>query len=131
MSIKITGLENLLARVGDLYGKENIRRVEDIALRAGAKVIYDELQVEFWKFYDQKGSLDEMTIGDPFDGPNGTRTIAIKWEGPLGRYRIIHLNELGTITNPNPRGKGAIARALANGRAEYRRVLKRTIEGAL
>ncbi|SFP80980.1 hypothetical protein SAMN05421839_1771, partial [Halolactibacillus halophilus] len=53
------------------------------------------------------------------------------WKGPNGRYRIIHLNEWGTINNPNPAGKGAIARALKNSEKAYRDAVRKALKGGL
>ena len=48
---------------------------------------------------------------EPKDGPNGRRRD-IHWVGPKDRYRLIHINEWGTIKNPNPAGKGKVAASL-------------------
>ncbi|MGR6338179.1 HK97-gp10 family putative phage morphogenesis protein [Priestia megaterium] len=119
MSVQIKGLNKLLSDLEKQLGKVNVQRISDYALKEGAKVFVRELKTQFQPFKDTGASIDEITISDPFT-LNGVRTIKIYWHGPEGRYRIIHLNEWGTVKNPNPRGKGAIARAMRNAENAYK-----------
>lgn len=130
MSVKITGLSKLQNELERKLGAAVMSKISDQALLAGAEVIKKELQANFERFKDTGASLDEITISEPKDGANG-RTVKIHWRGPDGRFRIIHLNEWGTIKNPNPAGKGAVALSLENGKNEYRKVIKKMIEGAM
>jgi len=124
MSVKITGLNELLAELDKRLGKAKMKKLTDDALMAGAEVFVRELKRQFQTFKDTGASIDEITISEPFDYA-GNRTIRIHWEGPKNRYRIIHLNEWGTVNNPNPRGKGKIAIALRNSEKAYREVVAR------
>lgn len=127
MSVKITGLEKLLNNLEKRYGQQNMQSVSDKALLAGAKIFVKELKSQFESFKDTGASIDEITISEPMWLGN-VRTVKVHWRGPNNRYRIIHLNEWGTIKNPNPQGKGAIARALKNAEAAYRNAIKKAIE---
>ena len=49
----------------------------------------------------------------------------------MNRYAIIHLNEWGSVKNPNPRGKGAIARTMFSTEKPYKQIIKETIGGDL
>lgn len=126
MSVKISGLDNLVRQLEKRYGKQNMQRVSDRALLAGAKVFVKELKNQFESFKDTGASIDEITISEPMWIGN-VRTVKVHWRGPDNRYRIIHLNEWGTIKNPNPPGKGAIARALRNAEKSYRNAIEKTI----
>jgi hypothetical protein len=86
--------------------------------------------MQFATFKDTGASIEEMTISDPL-WVSGVRTIKIHWRGPKDRYRIIHLNEFGTVQNPSPRGKGAIARAMRNAESAYRNAIKKAIREGL
>ncbi|TYS67054.1 hypothetical protein FZC76_16135 [Sutcliffiella horikoshii] len=127
MSVNIKGMGKLLKDLEIRLGKEKIQRITDQALQEGAEVFIKELKQEFEQFKDTGGSIEEMTFFPP-STENGVRTIRIRWRGPKNRYRIIHLNEFGTITNPNPAGKGAIARAMRNAEKPYRQVIKRILK---
>ncbi|MCM3487894.1 hypothetical protein M3689_01090 [Alkalihalophilus marmarensis] len=122
MSVKIRNMDKVTKQLEQRLGKKGMEPVIDKALLKGAVVIARGLAREFEGFKDTGNSIKEITISDPFY-LNGSRTIKIHWTGPDGRYRIIHLNEWGTINNPNPRGKGAVARTLNQGKAEYRKAL--------
>jgi len=123
MSVKVTGLNELLAGLENKYGNKNMQAVIDRALVKGGQVFKSELEKEFNSFKDKGGSIEEINVSSPMT-MSGVRTIKVSWKGPKGRYRIIHLNEFGTVKNPNPKGKGAIARAMRNAEDAYRRVVK-------
>lgn len=127
MSVNVKGMGKLLNELEKRLGKSRIQEVSDVALNEGAKLFVLELKKQFETFKDTGGSIDEISIFPP-ETIGGVRTIRIRWRGPKGRYRIIHLNEFGTITNPSPKGKGAIARAMRNSEGDYRRVVREIIE---
>lgn len=127
MSVDITGLNKLLGELENRLGKKATQRISDQALKEGAEVFVKELKSQFESFRDTGASIDEITISNPTWVGN-TRTVKIHWKGPDGRYRIIHLNEFGTVKNPNPDGKGAIARSMRNAENAYRNAIKRAIE---
>jgi HK97 gp10 family phage protein len=127
VSVNIRGLDRLLKDLENRLGKEKVQRISDTALKEGAKVFVKELKSQFKSFEDTGASIEEITISEPML-IGGVRTVKVHWQGPKGRYRIIHLNEWGTVKNPNPQGKGAIARALRNAENEYRRVIRQAIE---
>ena len=105
MAVKITGLKQLEARLEEKFGQARMQQIADQALLKGAEVIKKELEQNFQSFRDTGASIDEITISAPKPGPNGRRRD-IHWVGPKDRYRLIHINEWGTIKNPSPAGKG-------------------------
>ncbi|MFJ7932312.1 hypothetical protein [Peribacillus sp. NPDC096448] len=127
MSVKLTGEKKLIADIEKHIGKLKMQQLSDMALKKGAEVFVRELKSQFESFKDTGATIDEMTISEPM-WVNGSRTIKIHWSGPKNRYRIIHLNEFGTVKNPNPKGKGAIARAMRNAEKQYRDTIKRVIK---
>src|SRR5690625_4270047 len=128
--VNITGLPELLKELDRRLGKEAQQRISDEALKAGAEVFVKELKAQFELFRDQGYSIEEITISEPM-WVGSVRTVKVHWRGPHGRYRIIHLNEFGTIKNPNPRGKGAIVRAMRSAERAYREAIKKAIEEAI
>lgn len=130
MSVKINGMKELEAMIEAKYGKAAVERISDEALADAANVFVQALIKELETFKDQGFTIDEVTLTEPYT-LDGVRTISVKWEGPKGRYRLIHLNEFGTVKNPNPRGKGAIARALLNSKKAYKQAIKNAIERGL
>lgn len=130
MSVKVTGNSRLQAELETRFGKKAMEKIVDDALLAGAKVFEKELANNFESFRDTGASVNEIKISEPIPTPSG-RSRKIHWKGPDGRYRIIHINEWGSVKNPNPRGKGKVAISLQNGKKEYRKVLKKSIEERL
>lgn len=130
MSVKVTGLNKLLGDLEKHLGEKAIEKITDRALLEGAKVFVAELKRQFETFKDDGYSIEEITIAGPV-WENGKRIVKIHWRGPHGRYRIIHLNEWGTIQNPNPRGKGKVAIAMKNSEKAYIKAVKKAIESGL
>ncbi len=126
MSVNITGNSQLLRQLEQHLGEQRIQQISDRALLAGADVFVRELKQQFETFKDTGESIEEITISEPMT-VSGVRTVNIHWKGPKGRYRIIHLNEWGTVNNPNPRGKGAIAKAMRSAADAYRNAIKEEI----
>lgn len=130
MSVEVKGLNKLLQEIESRYGKGNVQRVSDRALEKGAEVFVRELKSQFQSFKDTGASLREITVSKPMS-IGGDRLIRIHWKGPDNRYRIIHLNEFGTVKHPNPRGKGAIARAMRNAEDAYRAAVIQAVRSGL
>lgn len=134
MSVEIKGLDEALAEVERRLGAEKMQQISDAALKDAAAVFEKELLSQLSTFSGVAGTTgatkDEVKFSEPYD-VNGVRTITVHWSGPKQRYRIIHLNEFGTINNPNPKGKGAIARALRNAETAYKKAIQKTVEGAI
>ncbi|WP_144528740.1 hypothetical protein [Peribacillus simplex] len=126
MSVKIHGEKAVMAELEKRLGKGKAQQLSDKALKRGAQVFIKELKIQFASFKDTGASIEEITISEPM-WVAGVRTIKIHWRGPKDRYRIIHLNEFGTVQNPSPRGKGAIVRAMLNAESAYRSAIKRAI----
>lgn len=122
LTIEVNGIEKVEAELAKKFSKEALDEITDKALIAGARVIKAELRKNFELFKDTGASRDEITISKPMI-LNGVKSILIYWSGPKNRWHIIHMNEFGTVKNPNPRGKGAIERSIKSGKKEYLRVV--------
>lgn len=126
MSVEIRGISEVLANIQRQLGAQAVERISDQALRDASLVFKSSLISQLETFKDTGATVDEVTFTEPYS-VNGVRTITVHWKGPKGRYRVIHLNEYGTVKNPNPRGKGAIARALQASEAAYKRAIAESI----
>ncbi|SDX65132.1 hypothetical protein [Salimicrobium album] len=135
MSAEVKGMQKVLKELESRFGENGMQQVSDAALKAASLVFLENLKSEFSTFSDGEGysqgySLEEITASEPRT-INGKRVIDVYWKGPHGRYRIIHLNEFGTIRKRNPPGKGAIARAVKNSEKAYKQAIKQAIERGL
>ncbi|SEQ23597.1 phage protein, HK97 gp10 family [Virgibacillus subterraneus] len=130
MSVKVTGLDRLLGNLENELGKKAMQRISDAALNDAAEVFLDELKRQFEPWADTHATIDEMTLSNPY-WEGGARTIKVYWKGPNDRYRIIHINEFGTVKNPNPAGKGAIVRAMRNAEKPYHNAIRNAVERGL
>lgn len=130
MSVNVTGLNKTIGDIEKALGKKKMQHVMDDALKAGAKVFVAELKRQFETFRKTGASIKEITVSDPM-WIEGSRSVRVHWKGPDDRYRIIHLNEWGTVNNPNPRGKGAIAKSMRNAEKAYIAAVRKAIERGL
>lgn len=126
MSINISGISEVLAQVQNRLGPQAVERISDQALKDASLVFKAVLIEQLKAFKDTGATVDEVTFTEPYS-VNGVRTITVHWKGPKGRYRVIHLNEYGTVKNPNPRGKGAIARALQASETAYKLAIAQSV----
>lgn len=128
LKVESHGMEEVMEYLENLEGVAE--SVIDQALVAGAEVMAEKIKKHLWPFRDTAATVKEITVSEPFT-ENGVRKIKIHWRGPKNRYRIIHLNEWGTVRAPNPPAKGAIQRAMRAGESQYYRTLKSEIEKGL
>ena len=130
MSVEIRGMSELRADIEKRYGQEAVTQLSDQALTDASEVFKAALVSQLSTFKDTGATVDELEFSEPHT-VDGVRMITVHWKGPKGRYRIIHLNEFGTVNNPNPRGKGAIARALQQSERSYKQAIRNAIERGL
>lgn len=134
MSVEVTGLPELLAELERKLGRENVQRISDKALVDAAEEFVKVLKQGFIaagdKGYAKGYTVDEITITGPMT-EGSTRVIKVHWRGPHGRYRLIHLNEWGTINNPNPPKKGVIARTMKRAEKVYHDAVRKALEEGL
>lgn len=130
MSVKINGLKKLQDTLISRYGPVAIQKIIGPSLNKGAELFIKELGSNFESFKDTGASIDEITVSELKVDANGYK-VYIHWKGPNDRYRLIHLNEWGSIKNPNPKGKGKVAFSLKNGQKSYRAVIKKELEDHL
>ncbi len=128
IDIKMTGVNELLDELDRRFGKENMDRISDAALLKGAEVFVKELKASIGTSgkYAKGWTVEDITISGP-EYIGGVKVVKVHFNGPHGRYRIIHLNEWGTVKIPNPPRKGAIARAMRNAENAYREAIKQAV----
>lgn len=128
IDIKMTGVNELLEELDRRFGKENMDRISDAALLKGAEVFVKELKASIGTSgkYAKGWTVEDITISGP-QYIGGVKVVKVHFNGPHGRYRIIHLNEWGAVHSPNPPRKGAIARAMRNAEHAYREAVKQAV----
>lgn len=126
MSMKLSGIDQVMNELEKRIGKQAMQAKVDRALVKGAAIFKAELIRQLTPHKDDGHTITEIQVLGPIDYA-GKRTVRIQWRGPKGRYRIIHLNEFGTIRNPNPSSKGAIAKAIAIAEKAYLAAVKQEL----
>ena len=121
MSVKFNGFDDVLKELEKQMKPRQLSKVTNDALEKGAEVVKEEVVKELKKFEDTGASIEEIVISK-VSTRDGVKTIRLGWNGPKGRYRIIHLNEFGYDKNGEkvkPKGYGALKRAIDNSQKDY------------
>lgn len=128
IKMQVKGANELIEELDKRFGKENMDRISDNGLKQAAKVFVDyvDRSIGTGGKYAKGWTVEDTTISEPFY-IGGVKTVKVHWNGPHGRYRIIHFNEWGTVRIPNPPRKGAIARAMRNAEQAYREAIKKAV----
>lgn len=134
MGVKFEGLKELERQLEQTYGETNMQRIIDKALVAGAKRVLHIVKQEQAKYRKTGATVSEATISEPMT-IGGERIVKIHWRGPKNRYAIIHLQENGFYnkdgTFNNPDSKGALQRAILEGKQVYYQTIKSELEKSL
>lgn len=134
MSVKITGTNELIVELEEKLGRSAMEAIAKQAIGEGAEIVKKEINSSIAaagnKGYAKGWTVADTTI-DPVEIVGGIAKGKIHWAGSHGRHRIIHFNEWGTVKNPNPPRKGAIARAMRTSKEPYKQKIKTVIESGL
>lgn len=128
-SVELKGVTELVKQLEDKFGRKRTQEINDKALKKAGSYFKKELESAFDKFKDTGASKDEIKLSELMM-IHGVRGIMVYWEGPMDRYRIIHLNEWGYERNGKeyiPRGYAAIAKTLKASEQKYRSIIKEEI----
>lgn len=126
MPVKVTGEKELIAALEQKFGETAMRRFSQKAQRKGAVHVLKILKKELEAIdgpYRKGHTVKEATLSGP-ERVNNEWVYKIHWQGSENRFRVIHLNEWGTVRVPNPPLKGAIARTIKNVEKDYYKILQ-------
>lgn len=121
MPVKIRGEQELFRALEQKLGPAKMRKFAHTAQRKAANYILEAVKKEMKSIpgkYRTGASVEEATLFGP-EKIGGEWVYTIHWRGEKDRYRLIHINEWGTVRNPSPPLKGAIARAVKNAERVY------------
>lgn len=126
MSVEVKGIPELIKQLEKRFSPEKVKKINDEALKKSGAYFKKELESAFESFKDTGASINEIQVSDP-EYINGVRGVTVYWEGPMDRYRLIHLNEWGYTRNGKeyiPRGFAVIAKTLKSSEQKYKSIVK-------
>lgn len=132
MSVKVTGMDKVLKELERRIGND-FEPLSKRGLKKASDMFVDTLRKELQSIkgeYRTGATVEEIDLHGPIK-KNGEWVYTVRWKGPNNRYALIHLNEWGTVRNPNPQMKGAIARVLKNTEDKYYKILADEIRRGL
>ena len=132
MSVEFHGLAEIQQRLKQMMSEKEFKKLTDTAVTAGATVLKKEVTRRLSSNlgdYSIGATVEETVMSKP-KSKRGARTVQIGWNGPLERYRIIHLNENGykrdgKFYGPQLGGYKQIAKAMETKKQEVFDVMRR------
>ncbi|HIX42878.1 MAG TPA: hypothetical protein H9983_06355 [Candidatus Kurthia intestinigallinarum] len=132
MSVEFHGLAEIQQRLKQMMSEKEFKKLTDKAVTAGATVLKKEVTRRLSSNlgdYSIGATVEETVMSKP-KLKRGARTVQIGWNGPLERYRIIHLNENGykrdgKFYGPQLGGYKQIAKAMETKKQEVFDVMRR------
>lgn len=121
MSIEIRGINELENAIAAAYSGTKARKIRKDAINAGGEVVMEQLKKNFEAFKMTGYSKQEIMRTDA-KTKSDIEGLQIGWNGPHGRWRLIHLNEFGYTRKGKqytPRGFGTIQKTVEQTRKGY------------
>ncbi|MFT8392535.1 MAG: hypothetical protein ABF624_00830 [Liquorilactobacillus ghanensis] len=112
MSVTITGVDEVLAKLEKQFSKGKLTKIENEALTIGGRYVAVSLKSAVSAYRDTGATVNEVKVDKPRMRA-GVRDIKIGWagDGSKQRWRLVHLNEFGYTRfgrTYSPRGLGKI-----------------------
>lgn len=121
VSVSTAGINDLLKNIEDEFGEKKMKTISKKVINESAPEVKEQLKKDMSVYKDTGASIDEVVLSNA-TYKNGVTTAQIGWNGPEGRYRIIHLNEWGYTKKGKqitPRGFGVIEKSFRGSTKDY------------
>lgn len=108
---EIKGVDEVLNKLEEELGERKRATIENKALNNAAERYTDGLATAVAAYADEGYTTSETTHARASKKASGLRTVRVGWNGPMKRYKLIHLNEFGYTrfgVTYSPRGVGVI-----------------------
>lgn len=126
MSFKITGADQVIKNLETKLGKNRVNRVVNKALREAGENFEKRLRPGIDSYKDTGATLDELVVSG-VRTVGGVKMVRIGFNGPMKRYKLVHLNEFGYDRfgkRVTPRGFGVIQKTIDSTQDETRRIIR-------
>lgn len=121
MSVEFKGMDGILKELEKKCGPRKLNQITNQALKKASEVVEEDMVQAFGAFADTGASQGEIVVSLPRT-IQGVKQVKLGWNGPKGRWRIIHLNENGytkTGRRITPRGMGTIRKTVASANKKF------------
>lgn len=135
MSVKITGVEEVLAKLNNKFSQAKMTQVEKRALSVAGRLVARQLRSAVSSYKDTGATVREIKVSTP-RRKDGKVQLKVGWagDGTKQRWRLVHLNEFGYTRNGKtyaPRGLGVIKKSYDASKQQAKRLeiaeLKRSL----
>ncbi|MFO1546673.1 HK97 gp10 family phage protein [Lactiplantibacillus plantarum] len=133
MSVEIKGMDEILNKLQQKLGDRKLNAAEKAALKPAGEYVKNEVKQTVALFRDTGATEDEVVVGT-VRKRGGENVLRVGWNGPKGRYALVHLNEFGYTRygkHYTPRGFGKLQATYDKVRPQYQALVKATLKGQL
>jgi hypothetical protein len=134
-TVKITGVDEVIAKLEAKFSKGRVSRIENNALRIAGRLMAVRLKQAVASYRDTGKTVIEITTGSARTR-GGVKSISIGWSGSGSgqRWRLVHLNEFGYTRwgrSYSPRGMGQIQGAFDSSKDAVKQLERYELERLL
>lgn len=132
-NFNIRGIRELEKAITEQYTGAKARKIQRDAVNAGADLVVEKLKDNFAAFQGTGYSRQEI-IRSNAQTKNDITDVKIGWNGPHGRWRLVHLNEFGYTKSGKqytPKGFGAINKTIHETEGNYFKEVERRLSEQL
>lgn len=126
MSVKITGVNEVLNKLENKFSQAKMTRIEKRALNVAGQLVARNLRKAVSSYKDTGATVREIKVSTP-RRKDGVVQLKVGWDGAGAeqRWRLVHLNEFGYTRNGKtyaPRGLGVIKKSYDTSKQRAKRL---------
>ncbi|GGI64741.1 hypothetical protein ACFQOY_13665 [Enterococcus alcedinis] len=114
MSVKVSGVDDILKNIEAKFGKAKTTRIVNKALKETGDEIVEITKAAVSSYMDTGATYDEVVRSNVKGSALGIKEVSVGWRGDKDRWRLVHLNEFGYVRKGrfiSPRGMGKVQSA--------------------
>lgn len=107
----LTGADEIMKKLEEKFNERRVASIVNSSLNEAADKYTEGLAMSIASYADTGATVSETTRSRASKKASGMRTVRVGWNGPMKRYKLIHLNEFGYTRwgkTYSPRGSGVI-----------------------
>lgn len=107
----LKGADEIMKKLEEKFNDRRVASIVNSSLNDAADKYVEGLAMSIASYADTGATVSETTRSRASKKASGMRTVRVGWNGPMKRYKLIHLNEFGYTRwgrTYSPRGMGVI-----------------------
>lgn len=113
----LKGADEIVKKLEEKFNARKVASIQNKSLNEAADKYTEGLAMSIASYADTGATTSETTRSRASKKASGMHTVRVGWNGPMKRYKLIHLNEFGYTRwgkSYSPRGMGVIQSYIDN-----------------